>query len=327
MEELISIIIPVYNVEKYIEECIKSVINQTYKKLEIILVDDGSTDNSGKICDEYSKKDDRIIVVHKKNGGVSDARNYGIEVAKGKYISFIDSDDYIEKDMYEFLYNLIKNEDAQISCCGKYIVYDNKTELYVKKDVKEVMNSQQAILMLCNFGYMGHSTYAKLYKKELFKEIKYPKIKNGEDIGTTYKVFDNANKIVYDSTPKYYYRQRADSITKQKKTNDEIINVSKEFMEFVIKKYPEIEKPAICYYVYTMIGFYDSIIKSENQNKKQAKDILKEIRKYSKQCKNEMKIQGRKRYLQSILIIHFPKIYNIIFKIYNMEKYLRKKVS
>ena len=107
-KELISIIVPVYNVEKYVEKCINSIINQTYKNLQIILVDDGSKDNSGKICDEFKLKDNRIEVIHKNNGGLSDARNAGLKLAKGDYIGFVDSDDYIEADMYETLYNLIK---------------------------------------------------------------------------------------------------------------------------------------------------------------------------------------------------------------------------
>ena len=117
---LISIIIPVYKVEKYLEKCIQSVINQTYENLQIILVDDGSPDNCGKICVEYAKKDHRIEVIHKSNGGLSDARNKGLEIAKGEYIGFVDSDDYIESDMYEVLYNLLKQYNAYVKICNFY---------------------------------------------------------------------------------------------------------------------------------------------------------------------------------------------------------------
>ena len=125
MEELISVVVPVYNVEKYIDKCINSIINQTYKNLEIILVDDGSPDNCGNICDEYAKKDNRIIVIHKENGGLSDARNTGIEVSKGKYITFIDSDDYISDNYVSFLYNLIIEYKADISIGKHYVLYEN----------------------------------------------------------------------------------------------------------------------------------------------------------------------------------------------------------
>ena len=114
MEELISIIVPVYNVEKYLEKCVDSIINQTYKNIEIILVDDGSKDNSGKICDIIKEKDERIKVIHKQNGGLSDARNAGLKIAKGTYIGFVDSDDYIAEDMYQTLYSLSKEKNADI---------------------------------------------------------------------------------------------------------------------------------------------------------------------------------------------------------------------
>ena len=131
---LISIIVPIYNVEKYLKKCIDSIINQTYKNLEIILVDDGSPDNCGKICDEYAKKDNRIKVIHKENGGVSSARNVGVENATGEYIGFVDSDDYIEKDMYEVLINNLKKENADISIISNYEVYKNKIIENKKKE-------------------------------------------------------------------------------------------------------------------------------------------------------------------------------------------------
>ena len=124
--DLISVIIPIYNVEKFLSFCIDSIVNQTYKNLEIILVDDGSTDNSGKICDEYALKDNRIKVMHKQNGGVSSARNVGLNIAKGKYIGFVDSDDYVENDMFEILHNLIIKNNVDISCCNKFVFKKNK---------------------------------------------------------------------------------------------------------------------------------------------------------------------------------------------------------
>ena len=120
---LVSVILPVYNVEKYLIKCLDSVIRQTYQKLEIILVDDGSTDSSGKICDEYANKDGRIKVFHKKNGGLSDARNYGIERSTGEYLAFIDSDDYVDDDYIEFLMNLTESGKYKISLCSLHVVF------------------------------------------------------------------------------------------------------------------------------------------------------------------------------------------------------------
>ena len=126
MSPKISIIVPVYKVEKYIHKCIDSILNQTFKDFELILVDDGSPDNCGKICDEYAKKDSRVIVIHKENGGLSSARNSGLDIARGDYIGFVDSDDYIENDMYELLYNLCEENNCDISSCSSIIHFPNK---------------------------------------------------------------------------------------------------------------------------------------------------------------------------------------------------------
>lgn len=131
MNDLISIIVPVYNVEKYLNKCIDSIINQTYKNIEIILVDDGSTDNSGKICDEYLLRDSRIKVIHKNNGGLSSARNEGINISSGEYIGFVDSDDWVEPNMYEEMYKKILYSNADIVDCGYWKEYENKSIKYI----------------------------------------------------------------------------------------------------------------------------------------------------------------------------------------------------
>ena len=132
---LVSIIVPVYNVEKYLERCLDSLINQTLKDIEIILVDDGSTDDSGNICDKYAKKDKRIKVIHKENGGLSDARNIGLSIANGRYLQFVDSDDFIHKQMIEILYNTIINNNADISICDFDKVYENTKIKYNTKEI------------------------------------------------------------------------------------------------------------------------------------------------------------------------------------------------
>ena len=133
MKERISVVVPVYNVEQYLEKCVNSIINQTYKNLEIILVDDGATDKSGKLCDELAKLDNRIMVYHKKNGGLSDARNYGVERATGDYIGFVDGDDYIDAEMYEKLYEAIKKENVDVAECNLKIIYSDRVELFTEK--------------------------------------------------------------------------------------------------------------------------------------------------------------------------------------------------
>ena len=230
--DLISIIIPVYKVEKYLENCIESVLKQTYTNLQIILVDDGSPDNCGKICDEYAKKDPRIEVIHKVNGGLSDARNVGIAKAKGKYIGFVDSDDYIKEDMYEILINLIKEYDADVSICNLYDVIDGKE--YIKNNENGIQEYSRLEILKEVLLDKNIQSYAwnKLYKKELFDEIKYPIGKKYEDIGTTFYVFEKCNKIVVTSEPEYYYLKRSDSLV-----NNVTESTVLDYTDIIIQRY------------------------------------------------------------------------------------------
>ena len=182
MEKLVSIIVPVYNVEKYLSKCIDSILAQTYKNLEIILVDDGSKDNSGTICDEYSKKDKRIKIIHKPNGGISDVRNHGLKIATGDYIGFVDSDDYIAEDMFETLVSLLEKNDADISIVSFYEYYNGKLIGVRENENVEIMNKVEAIKELLIDRKIQSYTWNKLFKKELFDGLQFPVGKNFEDI-------------------------------------------------------------------------------------------------------------------------------------------------
>lgn len=234
---LISIIIPVYKVEKYLEKCIQSVINQTYENLQIILVDDGSPDNCGKICDEYAQKDHRIEVIHKSNGGLSDARNKGLEIAKGEYIGFIDSDDYIESDMYEVLYNLLKQYNADVSICNFYTVSQGKIAIKnAENGIKEYNRIEILKEVLLDNNIQSYA-WNKLYKKELFDEIKYPVGKKYEDIGTTFYLLEKCNKVVVTGKPEYYYINRQDSIV-----NNVTETTITDYIELIMQRYDYIEE-------------------------------------------------------------------------------------
>ena len=176
----ISVIVPVYNVEKFIKRCLDSIINQTTKDLEIILVNDGSTDNSGKICDEYAKLDNRITVIHKENGGISSARNIGLDVATGEWIAFVDSDDYIEKDMYEVLYKTAIEKNVDICACFfKYLTVDNKILFNLTQeqlDMNGKYNSKEFLELIYKDEYMNGicvATWNKIYKKNIFTRYRY----------------------------------------------------------------------------------------------------------------------------------------------------------
>ena len=212
--DLISVIVPIYNVEKYLKKCIESIIQQTYDNLEIILINDGSTDNSPKICDNYAKKDKRIKVIHKKNGGLSDARNYGLEIATGKYISFVDSDDYIHKQMIEKLYNNLKANYSDISICNICNVYPNGKKMNLSIPETSVVEQKQKFYNIYNkYSVVTVVAWNKLYKKEIFKTIRYPLGKVHEDEWIIFDILKNAQKISYLNEPLYYYIQREESIS------------------------------------------------------------------------------------------------------------------
>lgn len=227
---LISVIVPVYNVEKYLHKCINSILNQTYKNLEIILIDDGSTDNSGKICDEYALKDNRIKVIHKENGGLSSARNAGLDICSGDYIGFVDSDDYIAEDMYEYLYvNLIKN-NADVAMCNYWIENNLNTEIADSSLEKFILNNKSNILKFHLEHGMFFPVWNKIFKKEIIKNIKFPIGLNAEDVFILIDWINNCNKIVFGNDCKYFYLKRETSLYNRpanKNLFDEVIAFKK----------------------------------------------------------------------------------------------------
>ncbi len=209
---LISIIVPIYKVEKYLEHCVNSILNQTVKDIEVILVDDGSPDNCGAICDELAKTDSRIRVIHKPNGGLSDARNAGIDIAEGKYIGLVDSDDYIAPTMYEKLLKALEENDADASMCYACNTYDDDMEYRPCKTGEVEMFDGEDILNALFNKKLNNFAWNKLYKRELFNNIRYPFGKIYEDLFTTYKIFGKCKRVALDSSQMYYYRIRRDSI-------------------------------------------------------------------------------------------------------------------
>ena len=225
MEDLISVIVPVYNVEKYLNRCVDSIINQTYKNLEIILVDDGSPDNCGKICDEYAKKDKRIKVIHKENGGQSDARNKGIEIAKGKYVGFVDSDDWIDKNMYEILYKNITKYNCDLSTCNFIRTYQkNSREGNNEENIFEIYTQDEYIKKFFKIGTQECVYYPwnKLYKKKLLERNQYPVGLTSEDVEGTFKYLLKCKQIVTTKVIAYNYFYNNESTTKSKFSNKDL---------------------------------------------------------------------------------------------------------
>ena len=279
----VSIIVPVYNVEQYLDKCINSILNQTFRDFELILVDDGSTDNSGDICDKYKKIDNRITVIHKKNAGLSSARNTGLKYSKGEYIGFIDSDDYIDKDMYNKLYNVCKENNCDISVCkfgheidGKYI--RTQEDQYVK-----IMNNHEGMEELFKGILYRFSSCNKLYKATVFKEITFPEGRIHEDLSTTYRLFSNANKIAYINYIGYIYVKRSNSILTSSYSNkrlDAFIGWS-EILDFINEKYPMLKDTVYACYTYACIDHMYYISNQVSKERVQ-KSLLKVIQTHLK---------------------------------------------
>lgn len=209
----ISVVIPVYNVEKYLERCVKSVTQQTFTDLEIILVDDGSTDSSGVMCDKFAEEDDRIRVIHKENGGLSDARNTGIEAARGNYIGFVDSDDYIDLDMYEYLYTIISKEDADVAMCELYHCYAGKEIHTHPADYYQVVDRIEAIRCVLDSQITSVTAVNKLYRCEVLDNLRFRVGKTAEDAFIMVDLLAKTKRVVITNAQKYYYFHRAGSIT------------------------------------------------------------------------------------------------------------------
>lgn len=212
---LISVIIPVYNVEKYLNRCVESVIKQTYDNMEIVLVDDGSPDKCSVLCDAWAKKDERITVIHKENGGLSSARNAGLEIINGQYIMFVDSDDWLELDAIEYLYNLINKYDADFSMAEMQRVSNKTKSKKVSNERISLLSNIEFINKFYKIGTQENVQYAcaKLYKRDIFEKIRFPIGLTAEDIPTTFQVALKANRIACSNRVIYNYFINDQSIT------------------------------------------------------------------------------------------------------------------
>lgn len=215
MTPVISVIVPIYKVEKYLDRCVESIVNQTFSDIEILLIDDGSPDNCGKMCDEWAKKDSRIKAFHKENGGLSDARNFGIAESSGEYVICIDSDDFIEPKMLEVLYGLATEHNADISICGIFNCYESRKVPQCKTVGKYLYSGVEALREYFLGERIPGGVVTRLIKSDIAKELEFPYGKTYEDAFYSPKLFLSVEKVAVDTTPLYNYWHRADSITSQ----------------------------------------------------------------------------------------------------------------
>lgn len=249
MNKIISIIIPVYNVEQYLEACMKSILNQTYQHIEVILVDDGATDLSGKMCDYYAAADKRVKVIHKENGGLSDARNKGISQASGEYIMFVDSDDIVSLNFVEYLWDLLEETSADIAICDPVHCYPGKNCNFESEKLRKVFKPEEAIVEMLYQRSFLVAAWGKLYKKECFKDILFPYGMLFEDSAIMYKVFDKTQKIVYGNAKLYGYMHREGSITTKKfsKKDCDILIICDQLIEYMSSRSKRLQNAARSY--------------------------------------------------------------------------------
>lgn len=297
---MISIIIPVYNVSKYLDKCLQSVVTQTYSNIQIILVNDGSTDNSGEICDKWKKEDNRIEVIHKKNGGLSSARNIGIEKAQGKYLMFVDSDDIVSDNLCELLHNLLLENDADLAICNTYHIFDSDNFMFQRDNKIEMVYCFDKNEAICNLWYQNiflPSAWGKLYKKELFKQIRFTEGIIFEDIDIMHEIFYLCNKIVYTDVKAYGYVHHENSITTKKynQKDNVILDICKKIMKFAVNKNTKIQQAAQSYYVTGALRVYLNAPDTDEYQEViyKAKNILNL---YGKKVLKDKNIRKKNRY-------------------------------
>ena len=238
---LISVIVPVYNVLTYLEQCLESLRKQSYPKLEIILIDDGSNDGSGVYCDEFAKKDPRFRVIHQNNQGLSAARNRGIQEAKGQYITFVDSDDYVDGNYVSYLFDLAnKNQTALSICPIKELTRKNHVINYGAGYSNKVMSTEEALGRMLREEGFTVVAYGKLYHRNLWTDVSFPEGHIHEDLATTYRLIEKCPRIAFGHSAKYIYRKRQDSISDDKFSNHklDIITFTDKMCDIIQSKYP-----------------------------------------------------------------------------------------
>ena len=259
MNKLVSIIVPVHNVEKYIERCIESILGQTYKEIELLLIDDGSTDKSGNICEKYSNQDSRVKVFHKVSGGPSDARNFGLDHIKGEFITFIDSDDFISKWYVEYLLHLIEKHDADMSVCQYRESAETSFNFEHSAETAELVCSQkEAFERYCYQRGIAQNVWGKMYVKRVYQSLRFPKNQLYEDEGIFYKVLDKCRKVVIGNQIHYFYYKRSDSIIRSNFTiakYDYVVS-SINLTKYIKEKYPDLYIAAVSKLLWSCIHIW-----------------------------------------------------------------------
>lgn len=296
MNELVSIIVPVYNTKKYLIRCARSLLHQTYKNIEIILVDDGSTDESPKMCDKLASQDNRVHTIHKKNGGLSDARNFGIEIANGEFLVFVDSDDWLPLNAIETFMGAYNLTHADI-ISGQICRVNNINNTYlVNEDTigkPQVYETEDALRKLLYCDNVTNSASGKLYRTRLFNDVRYPKGRLYEDLATTYKVFMNAENVAFINNTVYFYFNNTQGITRKKYSKSRLDGITSAVEELysIRKAFPTLTKAA----EFRLVVEAQLILYKMPLNSPDKKYVFQYIKKYRKDVIDDNMLPSRKK--------------------------------
>ena len=315
--DLISVIVPVYKVEKYLKKCIESIISQTYTNIEIILVDDGSPDNCGLICDEFAKKDSRVVVIHQQNSGPSAARNAGTDVATGDYISFVDSDDSLDSNYFDCMIRLADKGDF-VSCV---VVDEDESGMIVdkKRTNDRCYSTIEALSEMCYERKLGTSACGKLLRKEIVKENRFPVGKLYEDLFTVYKWYICSKTVVSTSGTAYHYVRHFGSISNNYWNNKtiDLMDAADNLLLFIESEFPMCYPDAVYRYFFSANEFLVKAYRSD--------DYKKVFSKYQKKLKKLWKDLDKRKisikdYIKFKLMTVSPKLHKLLYVFYSMRK-------
>lgn len=318
---LISVIVPVYKVEKYLHKCVDSILAQTYTNLEIILVDDGSPDNCGRICDEYAAKDSRIKVIHQENGGQSVARNNGVTCAEGEYVSFIDSDDYIEPTYIESLYSGIEKYNSAISACRMYCESEDGKIFNKNSGSGVIINYSkiEALKEICYEEKLGSSPCCKLFKTELVRNIPFPEGKKYEDLATIYKLISSSEAVSFIDEALYHYVQHNGSTMRSgwRPYNWDLMEAAENMYAFYLENYPALSVDITNRFFFSANEFF--VLAEKND---EFLNMVFPIRQKLKPMWETVARNPRVSFVKKIkyfLLLYFPRMHKLVYDVYNLK--------
>lgn len=315
---LVSLIVPVYNMQGLLERCMNGILQQTYPNLEIILVDDGSTDNSSALCDAYAQNDKRVWVIHRENGGLSAAKNTGLKNARGDYVTFVDADDTIEPDYVEVLYGLCCRHRVALSACNHHIIYPRqRSTRFAENEGETVIEAREALENICYQKKPDVSSWGKLYEKRLFDGLAFPEGKVYEDTAVFAQLMLRAGKMAYTSRPLYHYILRSDSLSHGKYTTSRLdyMDAVKTFCDAACCRFPELDHAALCRKVFAALSVRRYLVNCEKEHKPVRWGLEQFVKKNARTVLMDKNVPKRDK-MAVLALLAGPWVYDILWKIY-----------